>query len=176
MKQLLIISYIFIAVLCQAQVNDAFKGFWPVTDKNMQKSLNGRWNLKVVKGIDDQKEIPQRDATWGDIPVPGCWEAYGFCKPKYDHPDSLTGYYRTEFTIPKAWRGLQIVLRLDGVLRGYDLWLNDHLVGTWESAYNTCLFDLSPYLTKKAFRGEQQQLSMRVYSHFKGCEFDCFDD
>ena len=63
-----------------------------------------------------------------------------------------------------------------GVLRGYDLWINEQLVGTWESAYNTCLFDLTPYLTKQAFKGEPQQLSMRVYSRFKGYEFDCFDD
>ena len=69
-----------------------------------------------------------------------------------------------------------MVIRLDGVLRGYDLWLNGQLVGSWEQAYNTCLFDLTPFLTKKAFKGEQQQLSMRVYSRFKGHEFDNFDD
>ena len=157
-------------------IGDAFKGFWPVTDPKMKKSLNGTWNLKVVKGIDGRREVPPRNASWGQIPVPGCWEAYGFCEPKYDYPDSLTGYYRTEFVIPKAWKGQHIVLRLDGVLRGYDLWLNDQLVGTWESAYNTCLFDLTPYLTAKAFRGEPQRLAMRVYSQFKGYEFDCFDD
>ena len=157
-------------------IGDAFKGFWPVTDPKMKKSLNGTWDLKVVKGIDGQREVPEKDHSWGRIPVPGCWEAYGFCEPKYDYPDSLTGYYRTEFTIPKAWKGEQIVLRLDGVLRGYDLWLNDQLVGTWESAYNTCMFDLTPYLTAKAFRGEPQRLAMRVYSQFKGYEFDCFDD
>ena len=157
-------------------VGDAFKGVWPVTDKKMLRSLNGTWDLKVVKGIDRRREVPRKDETWGQIPVPGCWEAYGFCQPKYDYPDSLTGYYRTTFSIPKEWKGQQVVVRLDGVLRGYDLWLNDQLVGTWESAYNTCLFDLTPYLTAKAFRGEPQQLAMRVYSQFKGYEFDCFDD
>lgn len=145
-------------------VMDAFKGVWPVTDKTMMKSLNGMWQLKV------------NDGAWGEIPVPGCWEAYGFCQPKYDYPDSLTGYYHTTFTVPKAWKGQQVFIRLDGVLRGYDLWINEQLVGTWESAYNTCLFDLTPYLTKQAFKGEPQQLSMRVYSRFKGYEFDCFDD
>jgi len=101
---------------------------------------------------------------------------YGFSEPKYDYPDSLTGYYRTAFTVPEEWKGQQVVIRLDGVLRGYDLWLNNQYVGAWESGYNTCLFDLTPYLTKKAFKGEPQQLAMRVYSQFKGYEFDCFDD
>ena len=160
-------------VLCgKAEIGDAFKGVWPVTDPQMKRSLNGEWQLKVVKGIDDRREVPAADATWGRIPVPGCWEAYGFCEPKYDYPDSLTGYYRTEFTVPEEWRGQQVYIRLDGVLRGYDLWLNDQLVGTWESAYNTCLFDLTPYLRKKG----AQQLAMRVYTRFKGYEFDCFDD
>ena len=154
----------------------ALKDVWPVTDKAMTKSLNGIWSLKVIKGITNDKAVPEADGSWGEIPVPGCWETYGFCEPKYDYPDSLTGYYRTTFTIPEQWRGQQVVVRLDGVLRGYNLWLNGQHVGTWESAYNTCLFDLTPYLTKKAFKGEPQQMAMRVYSRFKGYEFDCFDD
>ena len=150
---------------------------WPVTDKSLIKSLNGEWKIKVIRGIDSHiKEVPVADASWSTIPVPGCWETYGFCEPKYDYPDSLTGYYRTSFVLPKEWKGQQVIIRLDGVLRGYDLWINDQLVGTWESGYNTCLFDLTPYLTKKAFKGEPQQLAMRVYSQFKGYEFDCFDD
>ena len=159
-----------------AQTGDAFKGVWPVNDKALIKSLNGEWQLKVVKGVTDDKTVPAADDTWGKIPVPGCWEAYGFCEPKYDYPDSLTGYYRNSFTVPAEWKGQQIIIRLDGVLRGYDLWLNGQYVGSWKSGYNTCQFDLTPYLTKKAFKGEAQQLAMRVYSQFKGYEFDCFDD
>ncbi|MBR4898651.1 MAG: hypothetical protein IKZ48_07700 [Prevotella sp.] len=158
------------------QVIDALKGVWPVTDKQKMKSLNGEWQLKVVNGLTEDKTVPVADASWGEIPVPGCWEAYGFCEPSYSFPDSLTGYYRTAFTIPADWKDQQVIIRFDGVLRGYDLWLNDRYVGTWEQAYNTCLFDLTPYLSKKAFKGEPQQLAMRVYSHFKGFEFDCFDD
>ena len=157
-------------------LNTVKKGVWPVTDNAKMISLNGEWQLKVIKGINDDRMVPAADDTWGKIPVPGCWEPYGFCEPKYDYPDSLTGYYRTSFTLPKAWKGQQVIIRFDGVLRGYDLWLNDQYVGTWESGYNTCLFDLTPYLTKNAFKGEPQRLSMRVYTRFKGNEFDCFDD
>ena len=159
-----------------AEVGDALKGMWPVTDSAMKRSLNGQWALKVVSGISEDRTVPQRDDSWGQIPVPGCWEAYGFCEPRYSFPDSLTGYFRQEFQVPAEWRGQRIGIRLDGVLRGYDLWVNGHLVGSWEQAYNTCQFDLTPYLTKGAFRGEPQQLAMRVYSRFKGHEFDNFDD
>ena len=187
MRRLLIVLFLGVTALtAEATVGDAFKGVWPVTDRAMMKSLNGEWQLKVVKGIDNNQQVPPADDSWGRIPVPGCWESYHidsttgeehrFCEPTYSFPDSLTGYYRTEFTIPKAWKGQQVFIRLDGVLRGYDLWLNDQLVGSWESGYNTCLFDLTPYLTKRAFKGEPQQLALRVYSRFKGFEFDCFDD
>lgn len=159
-----------------AQLTDAFKGIYPVTDKAMMKSLNGEWKLKVVRGGRADKNVPFVDASWGTIAVPGCWDAHGFCKPRYNYPDSLTGYYRTSFTLPEGWKDKQVVLRFDGVLRGYELWLNGKRVGTWESGFNTCQFDLTPYLTKKAYKGEPQLLAMRVYSHFKGYEFDCNDD
>ena len=177
MKKIFVLIIACMASVCgKAQIGDAFKGVWPVTDQSVMRSLNGEWQLKVVKGIDGNKAVPAADGTWGKIPVPGCWEAYGFCKPSYSFPDSLTGYYRTEFSIPSEWKGQRVIIRLDGVLRGYDLWINNQLVGSWEQAYNTCLFDLTPYLTKKAFKGEPQQLAMRIYSRFKGHEFDNFDD
>ena len=155
-----------------AEVYDAFKGIQPVTDKSVMKSLNGIWNLKVVKGIDGKKEVPQLDKTWGQIPVPGNWEQYGYCTPHYSFPDSLTGYYRTEFTVPQEWKGQHVILRMDGVLRGYDLWLNNQYVGFWEQCYNTCLWDLTPYLKE----GDKQELALRIYSRYKGHEFDNWDD
>jgi len=157
----------------KAQVRDAFDGILPVTDSQMKQSLNGEWQLKVVHGISDDLTIPIADETWGRIPVPGCWESYGFCKPSYDKALPLTGYYRTTFTVPDAWKGLRIVLRFDGVLYGYDLWINGKAAGSWRSGYNTALFDITPYLNKKA---EQQELSMRVISQFRGSDFDYNDD
>ena len=172
-KQLMIIGAL-LALLApaRAEVGDAFKGIYPVSDKAQMQSLNGTWRLKVVKGVNADKKVPSIDASWGEIPVPGNWEQYGFCEPKYSFPDSLTGYYRTEFQVPPTWEGQQICIRLDGVLRGYDLWINGKYAGTWEQPYNTRIFDLTPYLTKKAFKGERQELSMRVYSHYLGYEFD----
>lgn len=175
MKKLLFL-FLLVSATLRAEVYDAFKGVYPVTDKAFIKSLNGVWDIKVVDGIGQDTSVPEKDASWTTVPVPGCWEQYGLCKARYSFPDSLTGYYRTEFTVPSAWKGKRVVMRLDGVLRGYDLWINGQKAGTWEQAYNTCLFDITPFLTKKAFKGEAQRLAMRVYSRFQGFEFDCADD
>ena len=141
----------------KAQVNDAFQGVLPVTDPMMRKSLNGEWQLKVIKGIADNQTVPAQDGSWGKIPVPGCWEAYGYCKPSYDKANPLTGYYRTTFSVPTEWKGKRIVLRLDGVLYGYDLWINGKKAGSWRSGYNTALFDITPY--------QQQEVSKASTGH-----------
>ena len=161
-----------------AQIVDAFQGILPVTDTAMKRSLNGVWRLKVVDGIDNREAaVPDEDETWGTIPVPGCWEAYGFCKPSYDKALPLTGYYRTAFTVPEAWRGMRIVLRFDGVLYGYDLWVNGKKAGLWRSGYNTALFDITDCLSPlTSHHSPLQQLAMRVISQFPGSDFDYNDD
>ena len=155
------------------QADDAFHGILPVTDRTMTRSLNGEWALKVIEGTADTDEVPAQDGSWGKIPVPGCWEAYGYCKPIYDKANPLTGYYRTTFSVPTEWKGKRIVLRLDGVLYGYDLWINGKKAGSWRSGYNTALFDITPYINKK--NGEQE-LAMKVITRFPGSDFDYNDD
>ena len=155
------------------QADDAFHGILPVTDRTMMRSLNGEWALKVIEGTANTDEVPAQDGSWGKIPVPGCWEAYGYCKPSYDKANPLTGYYRTTFSVPTEWKGKRIVLRLDGVLYGYDLWINGKKAGSWRSGYNTALFDITPYINKK--NGEQE-LAMKVITRFPGSDFDYNDD
>ncbi len=174
MKRLtILIGLLLMANTMQAQVTDAFLGILPVTDATMQQSLNGEWRLKVIEGVADDPAVPAEDATWRPIPVPGCWEAHGFCQPSYDKALALTGYYRTTFSVPERWRGQRIVIRFDGVLYGYDLWINGRQAGAWRSGYNTALFDITPYINKKS---AEQQLAMKVITQFRGSDFDYNDD
>ena len=160
-----------------AQVTDAFHGILPVTDRAMMKTLNGEWSLKVVEGIEEEDtNVPPEDATWGKIPVPGCWEAYGFCQPRYDSAARLTGYYRTVFSIPDMWKGMRIALRLDGVLYGYDLWIDGQPVGSWRSGYNTAIFDITDQLARQKDGKSLHQLALRVVTQFAGSDFDYNDD
>ncbi|MBR2234539.1 MAG: hypothetical protein IJ892_05745 [Prevotella sp.] len=163
MKRLVYVMALLLFVAgTKAQVRDAFDGILPVTDPQMKRSLNGEWQLKVVQGIADDPTVPMADETWGRIPVPGCWEAYGFCKPSYDKALPLTGYYRTTFTVPDEWRGQRIVLRFDGVLYGYDLWVDGHQVGSWRSGYNTAMFDITDYLQTHPKQTHQTQPSPSI--------------
>lgn len=174
MKKLVnVLALVLLVAGMRAQIRDAFDGVLPVTDAAMMKSLNGIWQLKVTKGITDDPSVPAADQSWGTIPVPGCWETYGFCTPSYDKALPLTGYYRTSFTIPRAWNGQRIIIRFDGVLYGYDLWVNGKAAGTWRSGYNTAMFDITPFLDKRA---ERQELALRVLSQFRGSDFDYHDD
>lgn len=50
MKKLLLL-FLLVSATLRAEVYDAFKGFYPVTDKAFIKSLNGVWDIKVVDGI-----------------------------------------------------------------------------------------------------------------------------
>ena len=68
------------------------------------------------------------------------------------------------------WLG---VLRFDGVLYGYDLWINGKAAGSWRSGYNTALFDITSFINKKQ---KTQELAMRVISQFPGSDFDYNDD
>ena len=165
---------IYLSSFVGATAQDAFQGTLPVTDPTMKRSLNGEWDLKVVEGIDNTNTaIPTVDATWGTIPVPGCWETYGFAQPNYDSARPLTGYYHTSFIIPEAWKGMRILLRFDGVLYGYDLWVNGHEAGSWRSGYNTAIFDITDCIHRKTTR---QELQMRVITQFSGSDFDYNDD
>lgn len=171
---------VFMLSFSNAVAQDAFQDILPVTDPAMKRSLNGVWKLKVISGIDEDVSVPDEDTTWRTIPVPGCWEVYGFCEPSYDKAKALTGYYRTTFTVPNQWVGKRIVLRFDGVLYGYDLWVNGKWVGMWRSGYNTAMFDITDCLVstkqKSQTLSSQQELAIRVISQFPGSDFDYNDD
>lgn len=172
-KALIVLWLALTGASAGAEVIDAFKGILPVTDKSMTRSLNGEWQLKVVVGISDVMEVPLADDSWGSIEVPGCWEIYDFCESSYDKASPLTGYYRTTFEVPREWNGQRIVIRFDGILYGYDLWVNGKPVGSWRSGYNTALFDITPYIKEKQ---DTQELALRVITEFPGVEFDFNDD
>ena len=144
-------------------------------DRSEHILLDGTWRFNLYQQGED---IPQdfnaaefNDEGWMDIQVPGCWDALGLVKPKYVAPKQMEGLYRTLFNIPSEWKGSHVFLRFDGVLRGYEVWINGQYAGKWESAYNSCQFDITPFIST----GENL-LAMRVYTEYKGTGFDSNDD
>ncbi len=146
------------------------------SDRNSIMTLNGQWSFMFIDSNDwstykDFYKPSYKYSKWDKIPVPGCWDAMGYLTPKYAHPDDVNGLYRTEFKLPSVWKGKAVYINLDGVLRAYDLWINGQYVGKWESAYNSCQFDITDYV-----KSGKNTIAMRVYTRYKGYEFDGNDD
>lgn len=146
------------------------------SDKASVKCLNGEWSFLFINGNDwsaySNFYAEGFDYTgWDKIAVPGCWDAIGYLPAVYAHPEDVTGLYRTIFNIPSDWKGRQVYLNLDGVLRAYELWINGKYAGKWELANNSCQFDITPLI-----KSGENALAMRVYTRCKGYEFDGNDD
>lgn len=159
-----------------AQILSSLKDVVKPTETSQIKSLNGQWDFCLIKGADWKSHdgfyrTDYKADGWDKIPVPACWDALGLIPPKYVNPEVLNGLYRTRFTVPRQWKEQHVFLSLDGVLRGYEVWVNGQYAGKWESSYNTCHFDITPFLQK----GENL-LALRVYTHYKGFDFDGNDD
>ena len=60
MRKILLTLFVVVCGMTQlcAQVDDAFHGILPVTDPSMKISLNGEWQLKVIKGITNDTTVP----------------------------------------------------------------------------------------------------------------------
>lgn len=128
------------------------------SDAQFVRSLNGVWTLDF-------------NGRTQAVPVPGCWDALGLLEPKYAHPEDVEGIYRHSFEVPQEWMGSRIFLQLDGVLRGYELSVNGESQGCWEMANNSAQFDITG-----AVRPGANDLDIRVYTRYKGYEFDGNDD
>jgi beta-galactosidase len=146
------------------------------TNPSSEISLNGNWQFKYISGSSwsgySTFYTNTYDAsTWGQLTVPSNWEMKGVNSSQYVVPPDAVGLYRTNFTIPSAWADSNVYIRLDGVLMGYELWVNENYVGNWESAYNSRQFNITPFL-----QSGNNLLAIRVYTRYSGYEFDTHDD
>lgn len=162
----------------RAQFRSSTKGVYPVNDLSKIKLLNGNWKFKFINSGTIPEECTSfyttnyNDASWGKIPVPGCWETNAVVSPTYAKIGNYNGLYRMTFKVPKKWSEEHIFIRLEGVQFGYDLYINGQLAGTWESSYNPCQMDITPYIKGS----DDNVLAMRVYTQPKGYKFDTNDD
>lgn len=140
-------------------------------------SLNGSWKFKYLapKSAEEPAGFEQpgyNDADWAAIAVPGNWNMLGFGTSRYGSPEESLGFYRTRFTVPAEWRGQHAVLRFEGVMYVYELWVNGKRAGAWDSAYNPCEFDVTGLVEY----GAANTLAVRVANRSKTYEFDTNDD
>ncbi|NQV35184.1 MAG: beta galactosidase jelly roll domain-containing protein, partial [Phycisphaeraceae bacterium] len=158
---------IILSVVCvsaQAYVPVDQGGDW-------ERSLNGRWRFMLNGPEEDFVKPDFNVSAWQPIRVPGHWETQGFEEPLYKEPREGVGLYRRDFTVPEAWADRRVFIRFEGVLYGFEFWVNGEHAGRFESAFNRSEFDVTDLIK----RDGPNVLAVRVYRRFKGWQFDTFD-
>lgn len=142
-------------------------------------SLNGVWQFKYIDGTDIGRDTlfssPAYDASdWQGIRVPGNWQMQGFEEPVYD--GKLTpgyGLYRQAFRLDNAFNTSLVYVAFDGVENGFTFYINSKKVGTFNSAFNRCMFDISKYVNY----GGPNMIAVKVpKTESPGYQFDTNDD
>lgn len=74
------------------------------------------------------------------------------------------GQYRRTFTLPAHWEGDgEVLLRFDGVMSAFYVWINGEKVGYSQGSMETSEFNVTRYLQKG-----QNQIALEVYRYSDG--------
>ena len=154
-------------------------------------TLNGTWQFRWTKTPDERiHDFYRTDfdaSTWDKLAVPANWEVNGYGTPIYisagypfkiDPPYVMrepkkewttyvernpTGQYRRTFTIPDAWQKGQAILRFEGVMSAFYVWINGQRVGYSQGSMEPSEFNITNYIKK----GENQ-IAIEVYKYSDG--------
>lgn len=141
------------------------------SDSAYTASLNGQWKF-MLNGPEDEFYCTKfDDGAWKTIPVPSNWETQGLVEPKYSKPDENTGLYRRMFAVPKNWKDRRVLIRFEGVLYGFDFWVNGKFAGSFSSAFNRSDFDITGLVDY----GKSNVIAVKVLTRSHGYKFDTND-
>lgn len=140
------------------------------------KILNGEWKFKLVTQNQELIDTFYHPAypieDWPGIDVPSNWELKGFEEPHYSFPDKEpVGLYVKSFTVPESWKDREVMIHFEGVSFGYELFLNGHSIGSFESAFQPAQF----LLTEHFIPDKENRLAVKVYKNHPETRFDCND-
>ena len=126
-------------------------------------SLNGLWDFSFAEKPGDAPTdfYKSRVKGWKQIPVPSSMEMQGYGKPIYKsavypfrpvnppYPPldyNGVGSYQRSFTIPAAWKDMNITLHFGGISSGFKVWVNGKFLGYGEDSFMNSEFNVTPYL------------------------------
>ena len=123
-----------------------------------------QWDFLCLDGRDSGR--------WTKIGVPSCWELQGFGTYQYGMrfygkatPEGIadeTGRYKTEFTLPEAWQGRQILLVFEAAFTEIHVQINGRKAGngTYQGGFTRHTIDVSDrvFFGKKKNRLEVEVL------------------
>ena len=154
--------------------------------------LDGSWKFRWTPVPDERVFDFYRtefdDSGWEDFLVPSNWENRGYGTPIYvsagypfriDPPRVMgtpkedyttykernpVGQYRRTFTLPAHWEGDgEVLLRFDGVMSAFYVWINGEKVGYSQGSMEASEFNVTRYLQKG-----QNQIALEVYRYSDG--------
>ena len=154
-------------------------------------SLNGDWRFRWTKTPDERVVDFYRtdydDSTWKTLAVPANWEVNGYGTPIYvsaGYPFKIdppyvtrepkkewttyvernpTGQYKRTFLLPAAWQSGQTLLRFEGVMSAFYVWINGKRVGYSQGSMEPSEFNVTSYL-----KGGENQIAVEVYKYSDG--------
>ena len=131
-------------------------------------SLRGEWEFSTQGRTLGRNGIWQpfyKAKTWPEartIQVPGCWEAQGVGEPgngecwdavwdhnakPIRHKHMGNGWYRKTVTIPAAWKGKRVWLKVGGVKSVGWFWVNDRQVALVDNYCGTYKYEVTDLVT-----------------------------
>jgi beta-galactosidase len=128
--------------------------------------LNGTWKFKYYNNrfeVEDNFFTPNYDlSSFDDLPVPSCWQNYGYDNHQYtnvnypfpyDLPyvpeqNNPCGSYVHHFQIDKQQLSGRNYLNFEGVDSCYYVWLNGTFIGFSQVSHSTSEFDISEQLVE----------------------------
>jgi len=118
--------------------------------------LNGEWNFKYYESEADYEE---NITAWDKIPVPSCWQLYGYEDPNYTNvnypypvdppyvPDiNPCGVYERTFEVKNAKNRTYIVF--EGVSSCVYLYINGKFVGYSQGSHLQAEFDVTDFVVE----------------------------
>lgn len=154
--------------------------------------LDGTWKFRWTPVPDERivefYQTDFNDKDWVGFPVPANWEVNGYGTPicvsagypfKIDPPRVMgepkvdyttykernpVGQYRRSFQLPAGWeaRG-QTLLRFEGVMSAFYVWINGERVGYSQGSMEPSEFNITNYL-----HAGENQIALEVYRYSDG--------
>ncbi|MBR3978598.1 MAG: DUF4981 domain-containing protein [Oscillospiraceae bacterium] len=134
------------------------------------KSLNGTWDFQY---LESPLDIPEDITTLTfaeTLPVPGCWECYGYGQiqytnsnypfpydPPYTEAMNPVGVYRRSFTCAATGR---TYLVFEGVSSYLELYVNERYVGMSRGSHLQAEFDITDFV-----RAGENTVTVVVYTY-----------
>lgn len=140
--------------------NRAYYIPYSIKGEKQQIMLNGDWMFKYYPSIEDvEGDFASSEFsldTFKTIPVPGCWQVYGYDANQYTNANypfpndppyipamNPCGAYVTTFCVTDDLVNKRLFLNFEGVDSCFYLWINGSFVGYSEVSHSTSEFEIT---------------------------------